>query len=427
MNGQAYAAARTVAPKVHAYFARHLAEARERGISPLASLPDEDEIGSMIDAAFWTSLRREEGYVPRISLAFLSPAEADHPLTLDRPLPLSAAALTRVAPAVERAGIHLGVARVNGGELAVWGTTRGIPALCLVLEVTAPGLLVIKHHRGDESGKYINVAVLEGDQIKLVDERASLLPDCPKVLPTLLGFESPTSASTRRNVLVQLAVSMRATGRGGALLVVPPNTESWRESIVWPALYARVAGVLGTADAEPDAARGRTRALHLAGGARARGERDGRADGRRRRHGDHVAIRTARVRRDHRAAQGIRAGRTGGGHRADRRRRGRPRAFRSSWEARGISTARSSCTISAIRWRSWRRATGDSRSSRGRQSSRWCTPIASRRCFSSRRCSSRDSLLLAAQRDRRIDPRGAPRRNPAGEQRDRRQQQRNRR
>jgi hypothetical protein len=238
MNGQAYAAARTVAPKVHAYFARHLFEARERGVTPLASLPDEDAIGSMIDAAFWTSLRREEGYVPRISLAFLSPSEADHPLTLDRPLPLSAGALTRVAPAVERAGIHLGVAKMNGGELAVWGTTRGIPALCLVLEVTAPGLLVIKHHRGDESGKYINVAVLEGDQIKLVDERASLLPDCPKVLPTLLGFESSDLGVDSTNVLVQLAVSMRATGRGGALLVVPPSTESWRESIVWPALYA---------------------------------------------------------------------------------------------------------------------------------------------------------------------------------------------
>jgi hypothetical protein len=240
MNGQAYAAARSVAPKIHDYFARHLAEARGRGLSPLASLPDVDAIGSMIDAAFWTSLRREEGYVPRISLAFLSPEEADHPLTLDRPLPLAAGSLTRVAPAVERPGIHLGVARVNG-EMSVWGTTRGIPALCLVLEVIAPGLLVIKHHRGDESGKYINVAVLEGDQVKLVDEKASLLPDCPKVLPTLLGFESDLGVGVgadSANVLVQLAVSMRATGRGGALLVVPPNTDAWRESIVWPSLYA---------------------------------------------------------------------------------------------------------------------------------------------------------------------------------------------
>jgi len=31
-----------------------------------------------------------------------------------------------------------------------------------VLEAAAPGLLVIKHHSGEESRKFINVAVLEG-------------------------------------------------------------------------------------------------------------------------------------------------------------------------------------------------------------------------------------------------------------------------
>jgi hypothetical protein len=39
-------------------------------------------------------------------------------------------------------------------------------------------------------------------------------------------------------VLVQLAVSMRAHGRGGALLVVPSASDAWRESIVQPMLYA---------------------------------------------------------------------------------------------------------------------------------------------------------------------------------------------
>ncbi len=75
------------------------------------------------------------------------------------------AALTRVAPAVERTGVHLGVWR-DRGELCVWGTTRAIPVLCFVLEVAAPGLLVVKHHRGQESRKFVNAAVLEGDLIK---------------------------------------------------------------------------------------------------------------------------------------------------------------------------------------------------------------------------------------------------------------------
>src|SRR6185503_16848266 len=208
-----------------------------RGEEHLASLPDAETIEAVIDAAFWASLRREEGYVPRISLAFLSPEEAVHPLMFERPLPLDPSALTRVALAVERPGIHLGVWR-DLNELCVWGTTRAIPTLSFVLEVAAPGLLVIKHHRGEEAGKFVNVAVLEGDQIKVVGEHASTLPGCPAVLSSLFAYDSPTSWVAAVNVPVQLAVSMRAHGRGGSLLLVRASSESWRESIVWPMPYA---------------------------------------------------------------------------------------------------------------------------------------------------------------------------------------------
>ena len=237
MRRQSYPAARSISSKVQAYFAQHAGEADHHGRQPLASLPDAETIEAIIDAAFWTSLRREEGYVPRISLAFLSPEETVHPLIFERPLPLDPAALARVAPAVERAGIHLGVFRV-ADDLFVWGTTRVIPTLCFVLEVAAPGLLVIKHHRGQELGKFVNVAVLEGDKIKLIDEHASSLPECPELLASLLGFDSPVSWLDSVNVLVQLAVSMRAHQRGGSLLVVDSGNNCWGESIVQPIPYA---------------------------------------------------------------------------------------------------------------------------------------------------------------------------------------------
>lgn len=236
MKIQAYPAAKIVAPKLHDYFSRQHAEAVSRG-QAAASVPDVETIESVINATFWASLRREEGYIPRVSLALLPPDETKHPLRFERPLPLSSSALTRVAPAVERPGIHLGTWR-NGHDLSVWGTTRAIRGWCLVLEVAAPGLLVIKHHRGDESGKFTNVAVLEGDLIKIVDERASSLPDCPPLLHSLLGFDSPIAWVDSVNVLVQLAVSMRAHGHGGSLLVVPAGSETWRESIVRPIPYA---------------------------------------------------------------------------------------------------------------------------------------------------------------------------------------------
>jgi hypothetical protein len=237
MNERAYAVARLVAPRIHAHFSSHQHLDRQAGAVVVDTVPDTGAIEAMIDTVFWASLRREEGYVPKISLAFLTPADTDEPLVLERSLPLDPAVLTRVSPAVERPGIHLGVAYLDG-ELRVWGTVRSIPMNCFVAEVAEPGLIVVKHRRGQETAKFVNVAVLEGDRIKVIDERASALPDCPALLSTLLGFESTESWNGSLNVLVQLAVSMRAHRRGGLLIVVPPATDAWRDSIVQPIAYA---------------------------------------------------------------------------------------------------------------------------------------------------------------------------------------------
>jgi sensor domain DACNV-containing protein len=237
MQDLTYAGARSSAASIHTHLAQHRRQAEERGESELASLPSDAAIAQLIDAAFWASLRREEGYVPQISLAFLEPGETPHPLVLDRPIPLDPAALSRIAPAVERPGIHLGVHDSAAG-LLVWGVARTIPKYCCVVEVTEPGLVVVKHHRGEDLAKFANVAVLQGDRVRLVDENASSLPDCPALLTSLLGFRSPGSWVGSTNVLVQLAVSMRAHHRGGLLLVVPAGTTTWRESLIQPPLYA---------------------------------------------------------------------------------------------------------------------------------------------------------------------------------------------
>jgi hypothetical protein len=248
MTYGAYPAGRSVAERVRDHFVRHLQTAAvvgpdgqvlaelARPAGVVAAPPDVDALERLIDVAFWTSLRREEGYVPIISLALVAPEETPNPLRFAQPLPLKPATLAKVAPAVERPGIHLGVSEIDG-SLAVWGATRILPAYCLVLEVAAPGLLVIKQHRGGEHTKFANIAVLEADQVKIVDEDASALPDCPSLLSSLLGFDTPASWTDSVNVLVQLSVSMRAHKRGGLLLVVPAGSARWRESIVSPIAY----------------------------------------------------------------------------------------------------------------------------------------------------------------------------------------------
>jgi hypothetical protein len=81
---------------------------------------------------------------------------------------------------------------------------------------------------------------LQGDEIKMIDEQAATLPDCPHLLTSLLGVDTENTSSESVNVLIHLAVSMRAHGRGGSLLVVPSRTELWWESVVRPVLYALV-------------------------------------------------------------------------------------------------------------------------------------------------------------------------------------------
>jgi hypothetical protein len=250
MTEPAYPAARLVADTVRAHFARHSAAAlsqQPEGRQEFAPQPDSEVIEAIIDTAFWASLRREEGYSPKISLAFLPPEQAGQPLRFEQRLPLTPSALSRLAPAVERPGIHLGVWR-DEGELYVWGTTRTIPSFCFVLEVIEAGLLVVKYRRGQEASKFVNVLMLKGDQIKVVDEEGTSLPDCPPLVTSLLGFGSPATSDESVNVLVQLAASMRLHGRGGSLLVVPHQSETWRESILWPVPYSVVPSYLELAE-----------------------------------------------------------------------------------------------------------------------------------------------------------------------------------
>ncbi|MBP1635276.1 MAG: hypothetical protein H6Q10_1850 [Acidobacteria bacterium] len=232
----AYPAARAVSSVVRAYFAGCVTAARDRGERDGAALPDERAIEEIIGAAFWASLRREEGRSPKISFAYLPPEHPDSQVMFGRPLPLDPGVLAKLSPAVERPGIHLGVCRVDGA-LRVWGAAHRLPPHCFVLEVVEPGLLVVKRRRRREDDKYANVVVLQGDQVKVVDQSGSALADRLPAMASSLGFASSRVWADRLNVAVQLALSMRAHGRGGSLLIVPRGSDGWRESVVQPILY----------------------------------------------------------------------------------------------------------------------------------------------------------------------------------------------
>lgn len=241
-----YQAAKIVSPTIEAHFAKHLSDASAKGELDLAPQPPARVIEAILDAAFWSSLRKEEGHSPKISIAFLPPEQAGKPLLFNQILPLNANVLTKLAPGVERGGIHIGVWH-DGYNLHIWGTTLNIPNYCFVVDVSEPGLLVIKHRRIYGFGKYTNVAVLKGDQIKIVEDKSGT-NQYPPILMSLLDLTAHSYWNDSANILIQLAVSMRAHGRGGAVLVVPQDTEEWKQSVIHPISYDLKPPFKGLAD-----------------------------------------------------------------------------------------------------------------------------------------------------------------------------------
>ncbi len=235
LSESTYIAARIVAGTIEAHFAKHLAAARKWGTANLGLEPPARIVEAIIDVAFWASLRKEEGRPPKISISLLQPHQATQPLVFGNRVRLTPHNLTKLAPAVESPGIHLGV-WYEDDELYVWGTTLAIPGICFVLEVVEPGLLVIKHSRADGFGKFVNIAVLKGDDIKVIDDQDAGLQDCPALFTGGMGTNK-LFVDGNVNLMVELASAMRAHQRGGLVLIVPDGPEHWKNSIVQPMSY----------------------------------------------------------------------------------------------------------------------------------------------------------------------------------------------
>ncbi|WP_211324744.1 putative sensor domain DACNV-containing protein [Chitinophaga skermanii] len=242
-----YAAAKKVADSISMHYCKHLNAAKANGEGDLANAPGVQIIEKIIDVAFWASLRREEGIATKISLAFLHPEQSGKPLLFAQRLAFNADVLTKLGPGVESAGVHVGIWHDEDG-LYIWGTTNKLPQYCFVVDVSEPGLIVVKHRRAMGLAKFANVAVLKGDQVKIVDEECATFPDTPSIVSALLGTETSAVWNDPTNILIQIAVSMRAHKRGGILLVVPDEHANWRNSIIHPMQYAIQPSFSGVAD-----------------------------------------------------------------------------------------------------------------------------------------------------------------------------------
>ena len=77
-------------------------------------------------------------------------------------------------------------------------------------------------------------------KVKFIEQQAAITLESPPALGSLLAFYSSAGRNESDNILVRIAIAMRAHGRGGSLLVVPKDTNAWLNSIVQPLSYSVV-------------------------------------------------------------------------------------------------------------------------------------------------------------------------------------------
>ena len=241
MTGPAYPAARDRRAEGRGAFRaprrrRAAAAARRRVAAP----PDADTIEALIDAAFWASLRREESYVPKISLAFLPPDAAPHPLLFERPLPLDAGALVeggaggrarRHSPrrvARRRRRCRSGAPSRDDSAAVLRGRSRG---------AGAAGRQASSRRRSGQVRQRRGARRRSDQDRRRARVEPAGLPAAAD-LAARLRFAGVVAGSTRSTCSSSSRCRCARTAAAACCWSCRPASDAWRESIVRPIPYA---------------------------------------------------------------------------------------------------------------------------------------------------------------------------------------------
>jgi hypothetical protein len=190
----------------------------QREMYPPTCIPSRQHLELLIEKAFWTSLRKEEGRPLIFSLSYIKALEEPlSTLSFGDALPFDVDTLTKLAPAASRPDSGIVVGPSPEGSLKVRGirTSDITPFRIRVLD---PGSLILTFST-------TNIAVISGDEAVFM--RNNLLSRSSAIWSKLQGTEKSTEYSAfsdpRVNVILDVTKAMRRLGHGGALLIVPDS------------------------------------------------------------------------------------------------------------------------------------------------------------------------------------------------------------
>jgi hypothetical protein len=194
----------------------------------------------LIEKAFWASLRAEESRYHSFVLEYSRPHPAsarEHSFYFNEPLQLNARVLSKLAPALEYKQTMIvwpTTARTHGqGELRIWGFAPRPGSWGLapterfsdpLLKVIGPGQIVFAVCAGIKAA----ITPQTAETVNEFNLRESS-PFLYKVIPKTPDYFMVERS--RKSDLEKIAITMRAHGHGGILLIVPNEGTSWKNSI----------------------------------------------------------------------------------------------------------------------------------------------------------------------------------------------------
>jgi hypothetical protein len=185
------------------------------------SIPSAHHVSAVLNTAFWASLQQEEGRPVAVSLLLQSPSTAED-VVFGRSIPLTVQAVVKLAPAVHRARLGLGLRAESSRALAIWGLTPMTPtALCV--DIKGAGLLVVK-------GMLRNVMIYHAGEATFLQnaDYDTLVRITRLALPAdIPGGDRFVNAYWTTRVVD----AMRRGGHGGIVLLVPRGSSAWRDTL----------------------------------------------------------------------------------------------------------------------------------------------------------------------------------------------------
>jgi hypothetical protein len=192
----------------------------------------QEQLSTLIEEAFWASLRSNEGRPTRVRLAVATPEQFPGATAFASPLRYEESEIVKLAQAVPLDGC-LGVALANG-TLQIWGFAGWRGPATVTIEITEPGTVRV------DVGPFRPYAVLDGRTNDVIgatgwDLAYYLQHKLAKALPNDDVLE--TQAVWRECLaLADLVRMILSDGHGGAVILVPSETGEWSESLK-PFLY----------------------------------------------------------------------------------------------------------------------------------------------------------------------------------------------